>query len=140
MVPFEQDAAAVEPGAAVAMQFDLAKQQRVAAPQQHQVDDQELAGIAQAVEALCKAHRARRLIAQSDRRQRLQRGLDAGEDGLDGVVGHHGHGIHVRHSVFAAEGGAAALPGRVDSSAVLERILQHGNQLGSSDGVHEAQA
>ena len=48
----DQDAAPVEPGPAAAVQLDLAKEQRVAAADEDEVDDEELAGVAQAVELL----------------------------------------------------------------------------------------
>jgi len=43
----DQEAAAIEPGLPLAVQLGLAEQQRIAAPDQHQIDHQELAGVAQ---------------------------------------------------------------------------------------------
>lgn len=115
---------------------DFAKEERVAAPDQHQVDDQELAGVAQAVELLREAVAADDVVAQRHGRQGLQRGLDAREGGRDGVIGDDRHRVDVRERVFAAEGGAAALPCRVDGLIFGERPAQHGDQLNARDSVH----
>ena len=118
------------------MQLGLAKQQRVAAPDQHQIDDQELAGVAQAIELLREADRAGDVVAQRHRRELVERGLDARERGVDGIVGDDGDGIDVGELVLARERRASAFPRRVDGVASRQRLTQRRHQLGPRDRIH----
>jgi hypothetical protein len=113
----DQDAAPVEPGPATSVQLDLAKKQRVAAPEDDEVDDEELAGVAQAVELLRVARRRGDVVAQRHRRERIQRGLDLRERRLDGVVGDDRDGVDIGEPSAASN--AALPPSHAASTASL---------------------
>ncbi len=129
----------VEPAATAAVQFHLAKQQRVAAPDEYQVHNQKLACITQAKELLCEAHRAWHVVSQCHGRQRYEGRLDLDKGGRDGVVSHQCHGIDIRHIVAGVECRAAAIPGGIDSVKLLECTLQRAYQLGTGERDHAIQ-
>jgi len=135
-VRFDQDAAAIEPCLTLAVQLGLAEQQRVAAPDQDQIDHQELAGVAQSVELLREADRSGDVVAQRHRRERVERGLDARERGVDGIVGDDRYGIDVREFVLACKRRASAFPRRVDGVTLRQRLTKRRHQLGPRDRIH----